>query len=325
MGEGAEEEIFEISAVARLTGLSTHVLRVWERRYGVVAPDRSQSKRRLYGRDDIHRLSLLKTLVDHGHTISSIATLELTALEERLAGVLEARVEQAPEGADLSECRIGMVAVQARKAVRDATDTAEELSLAAEFSSISQLVDNVKPGVLDLLVIEVGSLFPDTIIEIQKALDATAARRAIVVFQFASDEVVEPGNIERITALRAPVRAAEILLACASDIQFSRGVKAKKGTKIRKPDGQPIPERMFSPEQLVTISKRASAVKCECPQHLAQLLSSLVAFEDYSEECENRNEDDAELHAYLHRSTAQCRLQLEQALEHVMEVEGITL
>ena len=87
-----EEEFFEISAVARLTGISSHVLRVWERRYGVVEPHRSDSKRRRYTRDDIQRLSLLKTLVDNGHAIGTIAKLGTAQLEERLSNALEARV-----------------------------------------------------------------------------------------------------------------------------------------------------------------------------------------------------------------------------------------
>ena len=74
-------EYFEISAVARLTGVSSHVLRVWERRYGVVEPHRSDSKRRRYTQDDIQRLSLLKSLVDNGHAIGSIATLTTPQLE----------------------------------------------------------------------------------------------------------------------------------------------------------------------------------------------------------------------------------------------------
>ena len=36
-----EEPKYRIGAVCRLTGISQHVLRVWEKRYGVVEPVRS--------------------------------------------------------------------------------------------------------------------------------------------------------------------------------------------------------------------------------------------------------------------------------------------
>ena len=38
--------------VVQRTGLSPHVLRVWERRYGAVTPVRSESNRRLYAEEE---------------------------------------------------------------------------------------------------------------------------------------------------------------------------------------------------------------------------------------------------------------------------------
>jgi len=37
-----------IQLVARLTGLSAHVIRIWEQRYRAVEPQRTATKRRLY-------------------------------------------------------------------------------------------------------------------------------------------------------------------------------------------------------------------------------------------------------------------------------------
>jgi hypothetical protein len=54
-----------------------------------------------------------------------------------------------------------------------------------------------------------------------------------------------------------------------------------------------------------------------------QLVTSLVAFETYSRECENRNADDAALHAFLNVATARARSMLEAALARVVEAEGI--
>ena len=79
-----DEPRYRIGAVCRLTGISQHVLRVWEKRYGVVEPLRSETDRRLYRESDIHRLSLLKALVDRGQAIGSIADLDNDVLEQRL-------------------------------------------------------------------------------------------------------------------------------------------------------------------------------------------------------------------------------------------------
>ncbi|HYG33867.1 MAG TPA: MerR family transcriptional regulator [Clostridia bacterium] len=69
-----------IKLVARKTGLSPHVIRVWERRYGAVKPARTGTNRRLYADEDVERLGLLQRAVKAGHNIGSIATLPMEQL-----------------------------------------------------------------------------------------------------------------------------------------------------------------------------------------------------------------------------------------------------
>jgi len=76
-----------IKVVTTKTGLSPHVIRVWEKRYNAVTPDRTDTNRRLYSDDDLERLVLLADLTRHGHTIGQIANLpntELTTLHQSL-------------------------------------------------------------------------------------------------------------------------------------------------------------------------------------------------------------------------------------------------
>ena len=56
----AEEARHPIQVVARRTGLSADVIRVWERRYGAVAPKRVAGGRRLYSDNDIKRFQRLE-------------------------------------------------------------------------------------------------------------------------------------------------------------------------------------------------------------------------------------------------------------------------
>jgi DNA-binding transcriptional MerR regulator/methylmalonyl-CoA mutase cobalamin-binding subunit len=72
-----------IGYVALATGLSPHVIRVWERRYRAVAPERSGKRRRLYSQEDIDRLNLLKRARMSGRRIGSVAALD----EETLYGI----------------------------------------------------------------------------------------------------------------------------------------------------------------------------------------------------------------------------------------------
>lgn len=66
---------------ARLARMPAATLRIWERRYGVVAPPKTPSGQRLYSDDDVQRIRLLKTLVNQGHAIGSIASLSREELE----------------------------------------------------------------------------------------------------------------------------------------------------------------------------------------------------------------------------------------------------
>jgi DNA-binding transcriptional MerR regulator/methylmalonyl-CoA mutase cobalamin-binding subunit len=70
-----------IQVVARRTGLSSDVIRAWEKRYAVVEPVRTSSGRRLYSDLDIDRLRLLARATLTGHTIGQIAALAAVDLE----------------------------------------------------------------------------------------------------------------------------------------------------------------------------------------------------------------------------------------------------
>jgi len=83
----ATEAPFAVGAVARLTGLSVHVLRSWERRYGAVRPSRTPRGSRRYTEADVERLRLLGAAVRGGHPIGAIAPLS----DASLAALLEPR------------------------------------------------------------------------------------------------------------------------------------------------------------------------------------------------------------------------------------------
>jgi DNA-binding transcriptional MerR regulator/methylmalonyl-CoA mutase cobalamin-binding subunit len=76
------ESFHAIKIVAKRTGLSAHVIRIWEKRYGAVEPDRTGTNRRLYSDDQVERLSLLREVTQKGHSIGRVATLPTEKLRE---------------------------------------------------------------------------------------------------------------------------------------------------------------------------------------------------------------------------------------------------
>jgi DNA-binding transcriptional MerR regulator/methylmalonyl-CoA mutase cobalamin-binding subunit len=74
-----------INIAAKRSGLTTHVIRVWEKRYGAIAPIRTETNRRQYSDEEINRLLLLKRATDAGHKISEIVPLSTENLAALLA------------------------------------------------------------------------------------------------------------------------------------------------------------------------------------------------------------------------------------------------
>ena len=78
-----------MGVVVQRTGLTSHVLRAWERRYEAVEPGRTKGGQRLYSDADVLRLRLLKRATEGGRPISRVAGLatdELVALVGEDAG-----------------------------------------------------------------------------------------------------------------------------------------------------------------------------------------------------------------------------------------------
>ena len=86
-----------INIAAKRSGLTTHVIRVWEKRYGAVDPIRTDTNRRQYSDEEIDRLVLLKRATDAGYKISHIAPISTENLAALLAKDEVSRAELAHE------------------------------------------------------------------------------------------------------------------------------------------------------------------------------------------------------------------------------------
>ncbi|HEU5070779.1 MAG TPA: MerR family transcriptional regulator [Verrucomicrobiae bacterium] len=107
----------EIKAVAKRTGLSPHVIRVWEKRYGVVKPVRTETNRRLYSDAEIERLELLHQATRLGHNISQAAKLSMEKLRELVATPASPRVV-GPEATESAQADAKLV----NECLRDVRD-----------------------------------------------------------------------------------------------------------------------------------------------------------------------------------------------------------
>jgi DNA-binding transcriptional MerR regulator len=100
---------FTIKDIEQLTGIRAHTLRVWEQRYGILAPDREGRKHRAYSAEGLKKALRVAQVYHSGMKISKVASLseeEISRISLNLAGVhlFEAQVHGLIEASvDLDE------------------------------------------------------------------------------------------------------------------------------------------------------------------------------------------------------------------------------
>ena len=150
----AQTPRYPVRLVSVRTGLSPHVLRAWERRYGVVSPTRTEGGQRLYSDLDVERLVRLRRLTDRGHAIRRIATLplaQLARMDEEAAAEQDrdASLEGPAAGADEAiQVRAGKVhdsiaAAMQATARLDAVELQAVLERAAVTLGVPVFIDEV--------------------------------------------------------------------------------------------------------------------------------------------------------------------------------------
>ena len=93
-----------IHRVAKLTGLSKDVIRVWERRYGLVKPSRSSNRYREYSDEEVALLRFVKNQMEQGATIGGLAAEGHDSLVARMrVGTPVSETEQKPHDRLLDE------------------------------------------------------------------------------------------------------------------------------------------------------------------------------------------------------------------------------
>ncbi len=75
---------YTISDLEKLTGIMAGTIRIWERRYRIIRPHRTDTNRRWYDSDDLKRILNISILYRKGIKISKIATFSGPELEEKV-------------------------------------------------------------------------------------------------------------------------------------------------------------------------------------------------------------------------------------------------
>jgi len=315
----SQTEDFSIGTVSRLTGISQHTLRVWERRHQAVESGRSEGGRRLYSNADVERLTLLKALVDRGDRIGQIASEDTESLRQRLSTYQDHRDTRSRLTSGVT--RLAVYGETLAEALSDASPPGSRVVLAE--TDFERFKSDLALAEIDALVLEYPIINADTPEIVATLKQLARSDRVLVVYGFGRATDVEQLVRAGVEVLRAPADLHAIArLVGVSGVSVE--ADAEPGPMLpASVDQTDIPPRRLSTRSLQKLAMASSAVECECPHHLVDLVRSLASFELYSRQCRNRNQQDAALHAYLHVTTAQARALIEDALIRTAEAEGI--
>lgn len=165
-----------IQVVSRRTGLSPDVIRVWERRYGAVQPQRTDASRRLYSDADVERLMLLRRVTGAGRRIGEVAQMSSAELQALSA---EDQAAQAARGsAPAPTGEVGTYLQAALDAVREMAPARLDsvlMQAAATFTQPVLLEEVVVP-----LIRSIGTHWQDGSLRICQEHLASAVVRAFL-------------------------------------------------------------------------------------------------------------------------------------------------
>ncbi len=77
--------IYSIKDIEEITGIKAHTLRIWEKRYGIIVPKRTDTNIRYYTDDDLNKIIKISLLNKKGIKISHIAKLSPEDLKNKFA------------------------------------------------------------------------------------------------------------------------------------------------------------------------------------------------------------------------------------------------
>ena len=87
---------YSIKDLERLSGVKAHTIRIWEQRYNLLQPDRTDTNIRLYNDQDVKLLLNVSLLLKHGGKISHICKLSVQEIAGKIGELANANISREP-------------------------------------------------------------------------------------------------------------------------------------------------------------------------------------------------------------------------------------
>jgi len=212
--------VLRIGELSRRVGVSEHVLRAWESRYGLLKPERSKGGYRLYSEADQIRVRRMQAYLADGLAAAQAARAALA--DEQPAGIAT--------GLAADPMTVAGVATVAQATTAEATtaepttaDPASRADLAYSASALTQALDELdEPGaqaVLDRLLTDftLETVLRDVLLPFLRELGARWESGAVTVAQEHFASHVIRGRLTGLARGWGSGRGPQALLACPPD------------------------------------------------------------------------------------------------------------
>lgn len=87
--------IFTVKDLENLSGIKAHTIRIWEKRYNVLKPERTDNNIRLYKNEDLLRLLNISFLNNFGYKISKISSLSIEECNDLVKSIYNEKSKRA--------------------------------------------------------------------------------------------------------------------------------------------------------------------------------------------------------------------------------------
>jgi len=95
------EKLYSISDLENLTGIKAHTIRIWEKRYSIFSPIRTNTNIRKYTQDDLKKLSNIAYLNNKGIRISKLSSMDDNQLDVLVQNSLKNELTETKASKDL--------------------------------------------------------------------------------------------------------------------------------------------------------------------------------------------------------------------------------
>lgn len=232
--------------------------------------------------------------------------------------------------------RVAILDEQIPAQLRERPTEAEGLDIVWAGTDVDGLLQFTATQSPTVVVADLERLGEDPRATADRIAKASGAELFITVYKFAPRDLVASLTGTQRRVVKAPVSIPNLKTQMMSAIV--RGLLAQAPTPepiTARPPTRLAPRRApsesagvpprYDDTQLGVLRERQSRLACECPNHVAELVSSLLAFERYSRACANRDDDDARMHRRLAEATGEARVVMETVLTELLKFENITV